>query len=441
VTNRRNTNQTEDLPPASYVHREGSYLREVLKTLLQSEHLQTFRDPLSPEWEIPPEGARYWHPDQWTQWAHAWEGHSGLTGAGSPALGWDEESLARIWLHQACSAWAAGDVACRWFVAEVASVRLDAWNHGDKRRGKDRTASNLGIALTAIHTEHVTQSSGPDCGMYARQPSARELAREIEGFREDAKPRQPKAARPGAPVPCYSSAEREQMRCAQAVGDAGAALAGMVAARRLLDRDAWIQLTRRALCGVFAVFVSLEAKAAAEAGHAYPEGLRRQTARMLVRLTMGNRGRRMTFDPATFAPLVRDCFAATPEAEAARLRGFEHDQIRSAPAWALLLDYSPAELEEVPRTLRGESHSTRTVERDHGAAQAERTETGRQRYAKQRGLTREPGAPPVERPKRPKKPAAKPPNRRTCRHEECTAAYQASGNPSCLRIDDSRGRK
>jgi hypothetical protein len=208
----------------------------------------------------------------------------------------------------------------------------------------------------------------------------------------------------------------------------------MVAARRLLDRDAWIQLTRRALCGVFAVFVSLEAKAAAEAGHAYPEGLRRQTARMLVRLTMGNRGRRMTFDPATFAPLVPDCFAATPEAEAARLRGFEHDQIRSAPAWALLLDYSSAELEEVPRTLRGESHSTRTVERKKAEKRAPKEDGKPLRYSAS-ALEIRPWKP------RAKKPGAKPPNRRTCRHEECTAAYQASGNPSCLRIDDSRGRK
>ena len=301
--------KSNDIPSPSYPHREICHLREVLHSLCISEDLQTFRDPLSRNWELPPPAIPFWTPDQWTREAHAWEGASGISLAGSPAHGWDEESFAAIWRHRACEAWRAGDVACRSFVSELATVRLDAWNHGDKRRGKDRVTQNLGIALGALETVWVNgtmrkelrpstpeevEARGFDAKVcetvgergYGRQPRALELAREIQGFRESqsetlglASPIKGfrRAHRPGKPS--LYVAVTEAARVSAAVADAGAALAGMVAARRLFDRDAWILLTRRALLGILAALVSLEADAAGEAGHNFPLSERRATAR------------------------------------------------------------------------------------------------------------------------------------------------------------------
>jgi hypothetical protein len=388
-------------------------------------------------------------------------------------------------------------VACRSFVSELATVRLDAWNHGDKRRGKDRTLSNLGISLDASRTEITLGTSTGEPGnftpgKYSRQPRALELAREIVGFRESQSETlgltSPikgfrRAHRPGKPS-LYVSVT-EAARVSAAVADAGAALAGMVAARRIFDRGAWIVLTRRALLGILAALVSLEAQLAGEAGNNYPLDERRATARRLALLTLGNRGARFVYAgrcevPEGFAlahgPTVEALVAEgwprwdacvysdrasvrclsllvpamvgglCEASRAARARGFETDQIDAAPVWAFDPAYSPAELEEAaplhPAIPDRDVHPERREKgepkkRDYGAAQANRTEKERQRYAAQCAAAEAAGK---KMPRRPK-PEAKPPNRRTCRHDECTTNYLDKGEVRCLRVDASRVKK
>jgi hypothetical protein len=270
----------------------------------------------------------------------------------------------------------------------------------------------------------------------------------------------------------------------------------MVAARRLWDREAWILLCRRALLGLLAAETSQASTLAAAAGNPHVLRQRREASRTLVLHMMGARALRLAlpealgpewdnrpaqhglppcFDPTGPAlealsalrghgwqdvPAMRALVAAlafwdgrknffraavgekwvrendrlepgspfapvsgvelAAMAQAARCRGYEDDQIKVAPASAFAWGYSPAELEEA------------APGRDLGdTAPAPRRERGEKRK-KADPLVVEGRKP------RAKKPAAKPPNRRTCRHKECTVAYKATGDVTCLRVDASR---
>lgn len=393
-----------DIPPPLYPQREGSHLRETLQTLLSSEYLHTFRDPTSPDWEIPPGQGEHWTHERWTcigehvtstfaaaGWnsdtAHAGD-HPGTTGAGETNAVW-------WWALRALQAWEAGDRSARAFVRELATVRLDVWSHGDKRRGtaRERAAREVGDLRFDAAT----------CDTQGRCPRALELAREIQVYRTSEQAHVTRHTR-----------SNDGDRIAQALLHAGSALAGMCAARRLWDREAWLGLTRRALLAIAAAWTAQEALLAQHSGVGYRADDRKAIARAMVLLTLTNRARRLRFEPETepdegrmrrgpaseaafrgalaalasegwhpviaydgleaaafilqgreTATAIRDVAAAPPEmwaqwARAARLRGFEHDGLGTMTPEAFDPHYSAVEAEDMApgplpkRTTKGQ---------------------------------------------------------------------------------------
>lgn len=395
----------KDLPKLLYAAREGSHLREVLSDFCNYANMQTFRDPLASNWEIPPESAAHWTLDTWEKHTRGRLANAATVGEWPNAQQWDEELLCHAWATRALQAWNRGDVAVRSFVMDLALERLNVWSHGDRRRGAKRE-SDVPLRMGAVYRAGVSQGSP--------MPTALELARELRTLE-------------GAQRESVKEHGRSdlQIRVAQAVDDVGASLVGAVAARRLWLKDTFFSCVGRALYALAAAATWQEAQSAIGRGWgAHGAEERWRTARSLVVIVLGNRAKWLPAHPANppassvaaaaasdragaesdeetaervakmraaavagrelppivepaRAELVREGWSAAAAAvavpcavyhapgqepaeaaRAARLRGFETDRIEFAKTWAFMTGYSEQEEEEmappVRRTKKGQ---------------------------------------------------------------------------------------
>ncbi len=372
MENQNNTKQHKHLPSDSYTHREGSHLREVLQSFLHSPYIHTFRDPLSPEWEIPHEEYPHWTPERWERLAADWAdgiGHEQADPMPGSTHHPDALHVSTEWARLAHDAWGC-DEAVRALATSLALARVDVWSTGDKRRGRMRAdATKLGgeLRIDALRIDAFVPHPQRDEPSY-RMPSALELSRELGGLWD------------------YEAHRTRMTDVPGAIADAGASIVALLAANRLRGqrerREAfngevcWIPLdarplffeaTRRAVCTLIAAqthqeLALLRAARGAAADHE-PTMLRDVRAAVLRTWSSKVRAHRawMTPEAIELAAAAAEeraddvarkaerasCCATWPgDAFAARLRGYEHPMIASAPESAFAPEYLLTEPEE-----------------------------------------------------------------------------------------------